>query len=221
MFHVKICGLTSVDDAQVAVRAGADAIGLNFYRRSARGVSVEHARQIARMMPRGVAKVGVFVNADVDEILRAFDEVPLDAVQLHGDEPPGDLAELSGRPIIRAFRLDEPGLTSVDGYLAECAALRAVPRMILVDAFSTDAYGGTGKTVDWSRLAADCAERQLPPLILAGGLAAENVAEAIRTVRPAAVDVASGVEAHPGRKDAEKVARFIAAAKAALDSAAR
>jgi len=216
MFHVKICGITSVDDAQIAVRAGADAIGLNFYRRSARSIPAQKARQIANLTPGRAIKVGVFVNAEIQEVLDTFDEVRLDAIQLHGDERPEYLAALAPRPVIRAFRLREPGLADVDAYLAECRRIAALPWMILVDAFSSDAYGGTGKTIDWPRLADDCAQRDLPPLTLAGGLNAENVAEAVRVVRPAAVDVASGVEARPGRKDPDRVRRFITAAREAF-----
>jgi phosphoribosylanthranilate isomerase len=218
MFHVKICGITSVDDAQVAIRAGADALGLNFYRKSARAIDVQMARQIGNRVPHGVAKIGVFVNADPDEVAHTFYEAGLDAVQLHGDEPPEYLADLVPRPIVRAFRLGDAGLADVDAYLDQCSRLDAMPAMILVDAFSADAYGGTGNTVDWSRLAADCQQCQLPPLVLAGGLAPENVAEAIRIVRPVAVDVASGVEHRPGRKDPDRVRHFVAAARAAFDA---
>lgn len=220
MFHVKICGITSVDDAQVAIRAGADALGLNFYRKSARAIDVQMARQIGNLMPQGVMKIGVFVNADPDEVAHTFYEAGLDAVQLHGDEPPEYLADLAARPVVRAFRLGEAGLAAVDSYLDECARLDATPAMILVDAFSTDAYGGTGETVDWPRLAADRQQRQLPPLALAGGLTPENVADAIRLVRPASVDVASGVEQRPGRKDPDRVRQFVASARAAFDSIA-
>lgn len=218
MFHVKICGITSVDDAQVAIRAGADALGLNFYRKSARSIDVQNARQIGNRVPQGVAKIGVFVNADSDEVSHTFYEAGLDAVQLHGDEPPDYLAALADLPIIRAFRLGGAGLADVDAYLQQCAKLDASPAMILVDAFSPDAYGGTGNTVDWPRLAADCQQRQLPPLVLAGGLTPENVAEAIQIVRPMAVDVASGVEQRPGRKDPDRVRQFVAAARAAFDA---
>jgi len=220
MFHVKICGITSVDDAQVAIRAGADALGLNFYRKSARAIDVQMARQIGNRVPHGVTKIGVFVNADPVEVSHTFYEAGLDAVQLHGDEPPEYLLRLGDLPIIRAFRLGEGRLDDVDAYLQQCSRLGVPSRMILVDAFSADAYGGTGKTVDWPRLAADCQQRQLPPLVLAGGLTPENVADAIRLVHPAAVDVASGVEQRPGRKDPDRVRQFVAAARAAFDSIA-
>jgi len=214
MFRVKICGITSVEDAQTAARAGADAIGLNFYAKSPRRVELPLARQIIEALPGGVVKVGVFVNALPEEVRRTFDEVGLDLVQLHGDEPPELLGDLGARPVLRAFRLGRAGLEPVRQYLELCRALGWRPRMILFDAQVAGVYGGSGQTLDWDALAGRGTD--LPPAVLAGGLRPENVAEAVRRARPYAVDTASGVELSPGRKSPERVAEFVLRARQAL-----
>jgi len=214
MFRVKICGITSVEDAQTAARAGADAIGLNFYAKSPRRVELPLARQIIEALPGGVVKVGVFVNALPEEVRRTFDEVGLDLVQLHGDEPPELLGDLGARPVLRAFRLGRAGLEPVRQYLELCRALGWRPRMILFDAQVAGVYGGSGQTLDWDALAGRGTD--LPPAVLAGGLRPENVAEAVRRARPYAVDTASGVELSPGRKAPERVAEFVLRARQAL-----
>jgi phosphoribosylanthranilate isomerase len=216
MFRIKICGITRVEDALAAAAAGADAIGLNFYPQSARCVGDEQARRIAAAVPAGVARVGVFVNAAAEEIQRTFDRTPLDFVQLHGDEPPELLCQLGDRPIIRVFRMGSGGLAAALAYLDRCRQLGVVPRMVLADAAAGRAYGGTGELADWSALSAYPSAAWHPPLILAGGLTPENVAAAIRAVRPAGVDTASGVEITPGVKDTELMKRFVETARSAL-----
>lgn len=218
MFRIKICGITNVDDALAAARAGAQAVGLNFYAGSPRCVSTALAAEIAAALPVEVARVGVFVNPTFEELLETHARASLDFVQLHGDEPPQMLAELCSRGIhvLRAFRWGDEGLTAAREYLERCRQLAALPQAVLIDARAAAAYGGTGQTVDWNSLRplagklADC------PLLLAGGLTPENVAAAIATSRPYGVDTASGVESQPGKKDEEKVRRFITAALASL-----
>ena len=217
MFRIKICGITSVEDARAVAQAGADAIGLNFYSRSPRCITVETARQIAEMLPTGMTKVGLFVNAPADEVTRTFDALKLDIIQLHGDESPEYLAALAPRPVMRAFRLGLEGLDPVLCYLDQCGLPRRRPDYVLFDALRTGLYGGTGEKTDWTAAQAYVQKSGMPPLVLAGGLTPENVAEAIRTVRPMAVDVSSGVESSPGRKDLAAVLAFIAAARMAFD----
>jgi phosphoribosylanthranilate isomerase len=217
MFQIKICGITSVEDGRMAAAAGADAIGLNFHPGSPRHVAPGTARRIAEALPRSVTKVGVFVNAVAGEICRIFDDVELDLVQLHGDEPPELLAELGGRPVIRAFRLDEAGLEPVRQYLERCERLECAPRLVLFDAFRRGQFGGTGQATDWDAATRHGTLPGRPPMVLAGGLTADNVSQAIETVRPAAVDTASGVESSPGRKSKELLFRFVAAARQAFE----
>jgi phosphoribosylanthranilate isomerase len=206
---VKICGITSVEDAQLAVDAGADAVGFVFFAMSPRKTTVERASRIVRVLPTTVRRVGVFVNETPEAMSRAAEEVGLDLLQLHGDEPAEALAGLA-RPVIKAVRVGR-------GF-AQDEALRFAEKAagLLVDTRlpgETQLPGGTGVPFDWT-LVKGLAER-VPFLMLAGGLSPQNVAEAIRAVRPHAVDVSSGVEALPGRKDAEKVRAFVRAAREA------
>lgn len=216
MFQIKICGITSVEDAQMVARAGADAIGLNFYPKSPRYIDLEQARAIVRAIPSGIAKVGLFVNAPTNQIRRIFHDLRLDLVQLHGDEAPDTLAQLGECPVMRAFRLTEAGLGPVLNYLSACRQLGCLPRFTLLDAYCPGHYGGTGQAADWRLAAGYQTGVSAPSLVLAGGLKAENVGEAIRIVRPVAVDTASGVECEVGRKDPERVEQFVAAARGAL-----
>ena len=211
MFRVKICGITTVEDALVAVEAGADAIGLNFYAQSVRFLSPSQARHIVAALPKGVLKVGLFVNAEPAHIRTVAEHLGLHAIQLHGDEPPQTLSELGGLPILKAFRIGAEGLKGVRDYLSQCDT---PPDMILFDAQVPGQYGGTGALADW-KLAAELGAEE-HRVILAGGLTAANVAEAIRSVRPRAVDTASGVESSPGRKNPAAVRAFVAAAKQAF-----
>jgi len=216
MFQVKICGVTRPEDARIAAEAGADAIGLNFYPGSPRHVSIAAAAAIVAELPRHVRRVGVFVNTVEDEICRVFDQLQLDAVQLHGDEPPEFIQRLGGRPVLKAFRMDQSGLAPVFQYLQDCRQIGCVPAMILVEGPSGSAFGGTGQAADWKRIAAEREMLGDVPLVLAGGLRADNVTSAIATVRPDAVDTASGVESEPGIKDARLIDTFVRAAREAF-----
>lgn len=201
--RIKICGITSVEDALAAVRLGADALGFNFWSDSKRYISPSAAEAIVARLPPFVTTVGVFVNQPEGEIRAIASESGVQVFQLHGDEPPDFCARLP-LPVIKAIPVDQ---------------VKALSRLLSyeVSAFLLDTpsrgFGGSGVPFDWS-LAEGVSE--VAPVILAGGLTPENVAEAIRAVRPYAVDVASGVESHPGAKDPAKMARFIAAAKGAL-----
>jgi phosphoribosylanthranilate isomerase len=199
---VKICGVTRVADALHAARAGADAIGLNFSMRSPRRVSVDQAAAIAAALPAGVCKVGVFVDAGREEIAAVAATVGLDALQFHGDEPPVLCTGWECKTI-KALRVrDATTLAAAGAWAVD---------FILADAYVAGQAGGTGQRVPLAWLGGVARER----LILAGGLTPDTVADAVRAVRPAAVDVASGVEAAPGIKDPEKVTRFIAHARSA------
>ena len=218
MFQVKICGVTNSDDAEKACAAGADAIGLNFYEGSQRFVDIETAKQIALTIPRGVIRVGVFVNASAIDVCRTFDTVGLEAIQLHGDEPPPFLSLLGKRPVIRAFRCRDSGVDEVQDYLAKCVDLQCMPHSVLTDAYYPGQYGGTGRVFDWKLLNTMRATLDGVRLVLAGGLTPENVADAIVASRPHAVDTASGVEAEAGIKDPDRLLRFVSNARAAFAS---
>ena len=211
MFRIKICGITTVEDALLAAEAGADAIGLNFYERSPRYVTTERAKEICEALPASVAKVGVFVNSLPKGIVATAERVGLSAIQLHGDEGPDFLGLLGKLPVIKAFRCRESTLSSVRAFLDLCPE-SSHPAAVLLDAHAPGNYGGTGEILDWQRLHAERHQLLGLPLILAGGLTPQNVAEAIRIAQPDAVDTASGVETSPGKKDAVKVRAFVAAA---------
>jgi phosphoribosylanthranilate isomerase len=217
-FKIKICGLTNESDALAAIDAGADAIGLNFYRGSKRYVTSAEARPIVGAVGNRVDKIGVFVNAPADEICCVCDSVGLQWVQLHGNEPPELLASLGNRfSIVRARRYDERGLPAVSDDISACLKTGGrTLKAVLLDAALAGQFGGTGHALDWRKLENYPASTRGIPLILAGGLTPENVAEAIRIVRPQAVDVASGVESSPGKKDAAKMRDFVAAAQEAF-----
>ncbi|MCS6849024.1 MAG: phosphoribosylanthranilate isomerase [Anaerolineae bacterium] len=223
MTIVKICGITNLDDALCAIDAGADLLGFIFYAKSPRAVTPDAAREIVAGIrgwhakverlglgsgELGVKCVGVFVNESPAHMLRVLDDVGLDYAQLSGDESPDDLAAMGGR----AYK-------AIRAWSDACAAFAQVPLTtrhlpdLLLDANHATLYGGSGQRADES-LATRLARRYR--LLLAGGLTPDNVADAIRTIRPWGVDVASGVEASPGKKDHAKVRAFIAAAKAAL-----
>lgn len=219
MFQVKICGITTVEDALAVAEAGADAVGLNFYPASARWIDELTAAEIVAALPPGVCKIGLFVNAGPAEICAVHDRLGLDMIQLHGDEPPEFLPQLGSRPIVRAFRCGEDGPQPALRYLDRCAQLGRAPEAVLMDAFRPGHYGGTGATINWLTLVDHHLHTSMPPLILAGGLRPETVAEAISVVHPAAVDTASGVEFSPGHKDPRKVAAFVAAARGAFERA--
>lgn len=196
--RVKICGITRVEDAVAAAAAGADAIGLVFEAKSPRCVTPAQARAIAAALPPFITVVGLFVDAPAARIREVLGQVPLDLLQFHGSETPED-CRAHGRPYIKAIRM----APQVD--VAAEARPYADAAGLLLDTFSTQATGGTGETFDWARVP----KRLDRPVILAGGLTPENVAQAIASVRPYAVDVSSGVESSKGIKDAAKIAAFI------------
>jgi phosphoribosylanthranilate isomerase len=204
MTKIKICGIKTINDAVAAMDAGADLIGFNFYPKSSRYVEVGMCRNIMSVVRQdGRAKsVGVFVNASVAEILATMETLGLNLAQLHGDETSEMLNQLDGKGF-KAFR----GISeSVAGFI------RSEAPAFLVDASVKGVYGGSGVTADWDG-AAELAKKY--PLLLAGGLTPENVAEAVRRVQPWGVDVASGVESVPGEKDARKMVEFVSAVRSA------
>ena len=199
---VKICGITSLSDGLTAAEAGADALGFMFWDGSPRRVSLETAAGIIRTLPPFIVKVGVFVNAPTDLVYRAIGECGLSLLQFHGDETP-DYCLQFGLMSMKAFRIrNAESLRALAAYRTEAW---------LLDAFSAEKPGGTGEQFDWD-LAVQARELGRP-IFLAGGLTPENVGEAVRKVRPYAVDVSSGVEAAPGKKDPAKVKAFIEAAR--------
>jgi phosphoribosylanthranilate isomerase len=206
MALVKICGITNAEDALAAVEAGADLLGFNFYARSPRHVSPRDARLVAEELPDGVARVGVFVNeGEPKAVLRAASESGVGAAQLHGDETPEFCARLGGISVIKALRVGR-------GFSVERALLYKTDALLL-DAHVEGAWGGTGQTFDWA--VARPVREAVPKLFLAGGLTPENVAGAVRAVRPFAVDVCSGVETSPGRKSFRLMRRFVEAVREA------
>ena len=224
MFHVKICGVTTPEDARLVAAAGADAIGFNFVAGSPRRLDPAAARAVVAAVPAGVLRVGVFAGMGAAEIRGVVESAALDAVQLHGHlvgtgpavDPPELCALLVGVPVIRAVRLGADGLAEARRWIATARGHGAGPVMALVDALAAPgaaagALGGTGAVVDWRAFVA--AGPLDLPVALAGGLTAENVAAAIRATGVVAVDVASGVDSAPGRKDLEKVRAFVAAAR--------
>jgi phosphoribosylanthranilate isomerase len=202
---VKICGITNGEDAAAAVEAGADALGFVFYRKSPRYIEPALARQIIMTLPPLVIPVGVFVSEDQQVVRSIMDDCGLALAQLHGDESAIYCKEL-GRTVLKALRVKD---RSTFLALAEFRG-RAGVRGFILDAFSDQAYGGTGQVIDW-QLAAEAAK--VASILLGGGLTPDNVEKAIQTVRPYGVDVSSGVERSPGKKDHEKVRAFIRAAK--------
>jgi len=207
---VKMCGITNAEDALAAVAAGADALGFIFYEKSPRYVVPAVAAAIIAELPPLVTPVGVFVNEGLATVRSIMDTCGLALAQLHGDENASYCRELS-RPTMKGMRLKDRGSLLA---LAEYRGRGAV-RGFVLDAFSEKAYGGTGQTTDWG-LAADVANTT--PILLAGGLTPDNVAEAIRTVHPYAVDVSSGVESAPGKKDHAKISAFIDAVRVVSSS---
>ena len=229
MFQIKICGITNVGDAKAAVEVGADAVGLNFFPKSPRFITQEAAARIIAAIPRRVVKVGLFVNEAAVTVAKTFDILGLDLIQLHGDEPPEYLLQLGNRPVMKAFRLASDGLPSLEAYIAKyfdlcragfqpVAENRQVGNLsyILIDSLLEGQYGGTGVPSDWTTCARFANISNLPPLVLAGGLTPDNIAQAIRQVRPTAVDTASGVETAPGQKDRNLMAAFVENARRAF-----
>jgi len=200
MIRVKICGITNAADALAATEAGADLLGFNFYSKSPRHITEAEAAKIRRQLPKKVEAVGIFVNAPLAEVAALSKSLNLDVAQLHGDESPETVGELARSVSVwKAFRVESDfRLETLDEYSQAFA--------FLFDAAHTGQYGGTGHSTDW-----DIAQRAAVGrrIILAGGLKVENVAAAVRIVRPYAVDVASGVESKPGKKDHGLLREFI------------
>ena len=202
--RIKICGITNLADAQAAVEAGADALGFIFYEKSPRFVPLKTAAEISKQLPPFVMRVGVFVNAPEDFVLRAIAECNLTMLQFHGDEPP-EFCTQFGLMSMKAFRIrDAETLKLIPNYQTDA---------YLLDAFSSTTLGGTGEKFNWDLAVA--AQKFGKPIFLAGGLTPENVAEAVKKVQPFGVDVSSGVESAPGKKDHAKVKAFIEAARKA------
>ena len=198
MTQIKICGITSRTDALTAAACGADALGFIFYQASPRHVTPDLARAICLDLPDGVVRVGVFVNENASKVIEIVDFCGLDLIQLHGDEPPDYCRWFSAERLIKAVAFQGDGDPTA---LADYAV-----RAILLDHRAVGRYGGTGKQSDWNRAGRI---KAVYPLILAGGLHEGNIEEALRTVAPDAVDLNSGVEHSPGKKDPEKVKRII------------
>ncbi|MFK5927100.1 MAG: phosphoribosylanthranilate isomerase [Desulfuromusa sp.] len=194
---IKICGITNIDDALFAVEAGADALGFVFYEKSPRYVLPETVQQIISVLPPFVTTVGLFVNASAETIEPTMRMTGINVIQLHGDESP-EQSVFSSYPVLKAVRVkDADSLAGIERYPVSA---------LLLDAWNNQQYGGTGESFDW-QLARKLTGKL--PLILAGGLNPDNVAEAIRVVAPYAVDVSSGVEISPGHKDHDKIYKFI------------
>jgi phosphoribosylanthranilate isomerase len=204
MVKVKICGITNLRDARQAFKAGADFIGFNFYPRSPRYVTPRTVRRILGRLPKKVTSVGVFVNERKDEMLRIARQVGLDYLQLHGEESPMTIAHLARTvPVIKAVRVR-------DSFRAAKLTRYKHASAFLLDGFDRRRHGGSGKTFRWNMaLRAKRAGR----IFLAGGLTPENVSAAIRSAKPYAVDVCSGVETKPGKKDPALVVNFIRAVR--------
>ena len=201
--QVKICGITSVADAQTAAEAGADMIGLMFYEGSPRHITLPQAVEISRSLPPFVQRVGVFVNPEPAQVMEAITACGLNLLQFHGDEP-SEFCTQFGLMSVKALRVrDAASIAALEQYQTEA---------FLLDAYSKAGLGGTGERFNWD-LAVE-AQKFGKPIFLAGGLTPENVADAVRQVRPFAVDVSSGVESSPGKKDAAKVKAFIEAVRA-------
>ena len=210
MFRVKICGITNWPDARRAIEAGCDALGFNFYVRSPRYIAPQAAAAIRNRLPKEIAAVGVFVNEAPEAVAELAQTMHLDYAQLHGEEQPAS-ARAVGRavPVIKAFRAGPRfRATRVAGYPAAAFLLDGAPARGRL-------RGGTGCSFDWSLARAAA---RYGPIVVAGGLTPDNVAQAIRAARPTAVDVASGVESEPGRKDAKKLRAFLDAVDAARGS---
>ncbi|TWU28431.1 phosphoribosylanthranilate isomerase [Bythopirellula polymerisocia] len=221
MLRIKICGITRISDALDTVDAGADAIGLNFYPESKRYVTPATAQQIVAAVGDSVACVGVFVNSPASEVNSIAETLGLDWVQLHGNEPPEFLIQIGEKlKVLRVYRVGPEGMAPVIADLAACESAGKLPNAILIDSAVPGEYGGTGQKVSELFLARDKINSSdlfsSLPVILAGGLTPENVAESILQSRPDGVDVASGVESAPGIKDPALIKSFVTEARQAL-----
>jgi phosphoribosylanthranilate isomerase len=210
----KICGIRDVQTARAVAEAGADAIGLNFYAQSKRVVELTAAADIVAAIDGACEAIGVFVNQSADEIRAICRKCGLRMIQLHGDELPEQLVELAKEfRVIRAFRVGDEGLSRADDYLADCQRLGAMPWACLIDACVPGSFGGTGHTSPWEIIRREYKTAEWPPLILAGGLKPDTVAQAIAAVSPWGVDVAGGVESSVACKEVALVRHFVLNAK--------
>ncbi len=200
MTRIKICGITNIEDAFLAIDSGADALGFVFYRGSKRYIDPESANNIISNLPPFITTVGIFVNQGLDEINYTKEKAGFDTIQLHGDESPDFCKNFTG--VIKAIRVKE----NIDLKLIESYPVKAV----LFDTFSEESYGGTGRSFGWDALKDLNTSKRI---ILSGGLTPENVFQAVRTVHPYAVDVSTGVEDYPGKKNPEKLKKFIEAVR--------
>jgi phosphoribosylanthranilate isomerase len=216
---VKICGIRDVETAENVVSLKPNAVGLNFFTKSPRCVDRSVAAEISAILPAEIESVGLFVNHELNDVLDTAQQCGLTMIQLHGDEPPEFIAELKSCSadvkILRAFRVDDSGLTEVADYLAECRTLGVCLTGCLIDARVDGEFGGTGHTAPWDLLADQYDSDRWPRLIVAGGLHPGNLADAIHVTRPFGVDVASGVESDRGVKDLALVEGSIQAARQA------
>ncbi len=210
--RIKICGLTREQDIDAAVAAGVDAIGFVFYAKSKRCLTPMRAAQLRRMVPAFVDVVALFVNPEEAEVRAVLDQVKPELLQFHGDETPQDCARY-GHRFLRAFRAGAPGLETAEALASTCRAYGEAAGW-LFDSYSAG-YGGSGHGFDYSLLDEVRADPVSRPLILSGGLTAENVGQAVQSVRPWAVDVSSGVELEQGIKSSDRITFFVAAAQAA------
>lgn len=215
--RVKICGLTREDDVHQAVQAGADAIGMVFYPGSKRAVDLTQAARLRRLVPGFVSTVALFVNPTPDAVAQVIAQVDPDLLQFHGDETPDDCARF-GRRYLKAFRVGAPGLQSPDEIAAACAAYGNAAGW-LFDSHSAG-YGGSGVRFDTGLLSRVMELPDARPIMLAGGLTPDNVADGIAALRPYAVDVSSGVEVAPGLKSADRILQFMQAVAATAASSA-
>ncbi len=201
MIPTKICGITNVPDARAAICNGASAIGFIFYEQSPRAISIEKGNSISNQISKKVSRVGVFVNHSKEFIDKAIQTIPLDMVQLHGNESPDFCAQFSA-PVIKAIRIkNKQSLNSLDEFNVQG---------FLLDTFTNDQYGGTGKPFDWSLVNGNGKHS----IILSGGLKANNILDAILSVKPVAVDINSGLESSPGKKDHLKIEKLFEVLKA-------
>ena len=225
---IKVCGIRDAAVAQAAVTAGASAVGLNFFAKSPRSVTSEQASQIVAALSASLRlcdsalkaePIALFVNHSLEEIESLAEQVGLNAIQLHGDETPSFIADIQQRhpdwEILKAFRIAD-SLQPVAEFIAECDRLTVRLAGCLLDARIDGSFGGTGTVAPWELIAREYDRANWPPLILAGGLTPDNVATAIKTVRPMGVDTASGVESSPGVKDTKLIVRFVAEAQRAF-----
>lgn len=208
--RIKLCGFTRAEDVHSAVQAGVDALGMIFFARSRRALGLAQAEALRGTIPAFVDVVALFVNPDPGHVREVLDVVKPDLLQFHGDETP-DECERYGKRYMRAFRVGAPGLSSPEEVLAECRRYRSANAW-LFDSHSAS-YGGSGKGFDLRLLTAVRSAPDAQPVVLAGGLAADNVEERIRRLRPYAVDVSSGIEDTPGIKSAEKITAFVRAVR--------